>query len=444
MPRRIVIIGGGVAGINTMEEIMKLDPDARITTIKKERIASFSTCGMIYALHGTYPLSECILQEKEAYIEKDIDFRSETTVTGINCDENYIAIGDEKIPYDYLVIATGRKQKIPPIAGTDLEGVYRYSNEEDAAEILEVLDQVENAVIIGAGIIGLQAANAFADRGIRTTVVEALPSLLPTMLDSDMAEIVQNKLEEAGIRFIMGEFVQSIDGKERVVSVSVKAEKISADMVVLAAGMQPNIDLALDAGIEIGEFGGILTDTALRVKRKRGYLENVYALGDCIEVIDGITNRPRLSMLASTAVIQARLVANNICGKNKIYNPVLSPAVTVLGGLQVGSVGITSEMAKRYGIDIIIGKSKKLTRARYYPGRKPITLKLIFDHNRKLIGAQAVSEETVPGRIDAFTIAISKGLTVDELVEMERCFEPALSFLTDVTIDAARDAISRM
>ncbi len=426
-----------------MEEMQKLNSDLDITLIKKEKVASFSTCGMIYALYGTYPLDECILKEKEAYIEDGVDFRTETEVKAINLDENYITVRNEKINYDYLVIATGRKAKTLPIDGTELVGVYQYVNEEDAARIIEAIPSAKNAVVIGAGIIGLQSANALAEKGISTTVVEALPSILPVLLDSEMADIVQSKLEETGIRFIMGKFVESIDGSGHVESITVGGEKVPADIVILASGMQPEVSLAQNAGIEIGNLGGILTDSALRVKRGRGYLENVYALGDCIEVVDGITNRPTLSMLASTAVIQARVVANNICGRNTIYDRVLSPALTVLGGLQIGCVGITSENAKRFGIDVVSGIKKKSTKARYYPGRKPITLKLLFDQNRKLIGAQAVSEETIPGRIDSLTIAIKESLTAEEILQMERCFEPAIALLTDVMVDAVKDALCK-
>ncbi len=444
MSKKIVIIGGGVAGINVMEELIKLDPELNITIIKQEQIASFSTCGMIYALHGIYPLSECILHEKEFYAEGGVDFRENTTVTGINVDDNYISIKDEKISYDFLVIATGRNPKIPTIRGADLDGVYQFSNENDALKIMKAMKSAKSAVVIGAGIIGLQSASAFAAQGLKTTIIESCSSLLPSMLDSDMAKIVLGRMKEDGIKFILGESVKSINGSGHVSSVSVGEEKVQADMVVISAGMIPNADIAQNAGINTGSSGGIHTNKSLMVKRGGESPGNVYALGDCIEVIDAITNSPKLSMLASSAVIQARVVANNILGRNGVYHPVLNPAVTVLNELQIGSVGITSEIAKKEGIEIVAGKSKKATRARFFPGRKPITIKLLFNLDAELIGAQAVSEETVPGRIDAFTIAIRKNFTAYDLLETERCFEPALSLLTDAAVDAAQDAIGKL
>jgi NADH oxidase (H2O2-forming) len=207
------------------------------------------------------------------------------------------------------------------------------------------------------------------------------------------------------------------------------------------------VDLARKAGIEIGELGGIITDCKLHVKKEKGgeYLENVYALGDCVEVIDWVTKRPTLSMLASTGIAQSRIIADNLFGgRNCVFNPCLSPIATAVSDLQIGSIGVRFEIAKKFGIIPITGKRSKFTRVRYYPRRKPLTVKLLFDGERKLIGAQVVSGECVADRLSEYSVAIRKGITAEELLSIERCFEPSLSLHVDATVDAVRDAMKKM
>lgn len=224
-------------------------------------------------------------------------------------------------------------------------------------------------------------------------------------------------------------------------------EEIPADVVVIAKGMRPNVDLAKEAGIEIGETGGIITDGSMHVK-KGDYLKNVYALGDCVEVIDAITHHPRLSQLASTAALQARIVMDNILGIRDSpydsFDPCLSPTVAAISDLQVGSAGIMSETAWRHGMKIIEGKASKYTKVRFDPEKEPITVKLLFEaDSEKLVGAQIVAGETVADRINDLCIAIKKGETAKELCKRERCYDPTLSMLKDVIVDAAENALER-
>ncbi len=446
MAKKVVIIGGGAAGIDVLELLHRGKKDAEemeLTLIKKEKEGFFSTCGLPFALQGMYDIKELELIKPGFYIDKGVDFRTGAEVTGINLEDGYVSVDTgEDIKYDYLVIATGSKPFIPPIEGTNLEGVYTLTGREDGERIEAAMNaNPGNALIIGAGLIGLQTAVAFSKKGISTTVVEMLPYLLPTILDADMTSIVQKWLHN-DITFIFGKPVSAIKGDQQVKSVIVEGEEIPADIVLISAGMRPNVDIAMKAGLEIGESRGIVTDRSLRVKKEKSYLNNVYALGDCVEVLDAVTSRPRLSQLASTALIQARVVANNILGISSSYEPCLSPTVAAISGLQVGSVGVTSETAKRYGIKIKAGNAIKYTKARFFPGRKLIIVKLIFEADtEKLIGAQVISEETVAERINELTLAIKAGITANEICMRERCFEPSLTMVEDVIVDAAVKAI---
>ena len=445
MPKNIVI-GGGLAGFHVLEDVLKRAPEQakNFMLITKEKLGWPSTCGIPFGLAGEYDLKRLEIRPPSYYREKGFDVKTETEVTSINVEDNTVSIGEEKIRYGNLIIATGKKPSLPPIEGIGLEGVYTLTTLTEAFKVEKAMKDAKEAVIIGAGVIGLETAATFSSRGIKTTVIELMPSVLPLNIDSDMAAIVQKRLEDREIQVMTSTAVNSINGKEKVESVTAGGREIPADLVVVATGIRPEVELARKAGIEIGETGGIKTDSALHVKKGKTYLSNVYALGDCVEVISGVTYRPVLSALGSTAALQSRVIVDNLLGGKSIVPFYLSPFVTSIAGLQVGSVGATFQTAKNtIGIEPIIGKSTKLTRARYYPGAKQVTVKLLFDCER-LIGAQVISEETVAERINLLTIAVMKRLTAKELWLMERCFNPAVSLMTDAIVDAAMDALNKM
>jgi NADH oxidase (H2O2-forming) len=457
MGRKIVIIGGGAAGIDVLELVLRWcrapsGEAPELTLIKKEPEGFFSTCGLPFALEGHFPMTALELFKPEYYREQGVDFRTGTEATRINVDEQtvHLTTGAE-LPFDELVIATGSKPFIPPLRGTELKGVFTLWSREDGERLKAAMaaEGTRNAVVIGGGLIGLQTAVAFATKGLKTTVVEMAPQLLPAILDPDMASIVQKRVR-TDIAVLLGQQVSALQGEDWVESVLVGAEELPADIVLIAAGMRPNVELARQAGIEIGTRGGIVVDQSMRVKNGQSFLRNVYALGDCIEVIDFVSRQPRLSQLASTALIQARVIANNLlgigasCEHECIYGPCLSPTVSTIAGLQVGSVGVTSAIARRYGIAIKAGMAIKYTRARYFPSRKLIIAKLLFAADtEKLIGAQLVSEETVAERINELTLTIKASVTATDLVMRERCFEPSLAMVEDVLVDAAVKAIKR-
>jgi len=450
--KKIVIIGGGDAGTYTVEALMRKGAVKQfdITLVKKEKEGSSSICAVPFALQGVFSMKEVAeIEPPESFVKHGIDYRTETEATSIDLENETVSLSTgEEIKYDYLVIATGRKPRIPAIEGVDLEGVYTMSTVEDGRKIEAAMNapETKSAVVLGGGPIGLQVALAFLKKGLKTTVVVGHSAPMSSMLDPDMASIVRERMEKEGVEFLFGKSVDAIKGEGgKVKSVMTNGEELPADIVVICKGMLPNTDLAKRAGIEIGETGGIVTDQLLHVKKNGKYVHNVYALGDCVEVIDAITLRPRLSQLASTALVQAKVVANNIMGISCLFEPCLSPTVATIADLQVGSVGITSEIAAKYGIEVVSGKKEKPTRARFYPGRKSMTVKLLFDaYSEKLIGAQIISEEMVADRIDGLCNAMRKGMTAKELSMMEKSFDPCVSLHRDVMVDAAEIAAEQL
>ena len=459
MTKKIVIVGGGIAGIYVLRNLLarkdEVEEGMDFTVLKREKSGWVSTCGLPFALRGWYEIDRTEINKPQFFLDQGVDFRTETEVTKLNLEESSVALKTgEVLKYDFLVIATGRKQFVKE---TKLEGVYTFNNEEDAKKIEAALNKgAKNAYIRGRGIIGLQAAAAFSTRGLKTTVHGGPPSLLPSSLDPDMGDLVKERMEKDGIRFILDRReITAIKGHEgRAKSVVIgereeEKEEIPADIVIIGKWMIPEVDLAREVGVGIGESGGIVTDRGMHVKKGRGHITNVYAVGDCTEVVDAITHRPRLNQLASTAVTQATVIADNILSdiseQPGLYSPCeycFGPTVADVGGVLIGSVGVTSEAASRAGIKTISGKATKLVKARYFPGATPLTLKLIFDaYTKKLIGAQMVGEATVAERVNELGVAIRAGMTAEEMRNMERCYDPSQALLIDVTIDAAEKAL---
>lgn len=462
MAKTAVIIGGGISGIFVMKDLLEKSITAKeelkIVLIKREETGWVSVCGLPYALRGWYEIEKVVINKPEFFLEQGVDFRTNTEVESINTKDKTLKLKTgETLKYDYLVIATGRKPALPEVMEkSTLKNIFTLSSMEDARKIEVAFKSgdVKNALVRGRGIIALQAAAAAAANHINTTVLAGPPSLLPGGLDPDMGDMLKDWMQKQGMEFILEN--QPIAGlKEdggwvRSVLIGERGEKeIPAEMVVVAKGMRPNVSLAVEAGIQTGDIGGIITDNSLHVKTKRGYLKEVYALGDCIEVIDGITLRPKLNQLASTSVVQANVISDNIISDIRgnpclysSYDPCVGPVVAEIAGLNFGSVGVTTEAAEQAGIKTISGKATKLTKARYFPGAKPLTMKLIFDaFSMKLVGAQMISEIPVSDRVNEMAVAIRARVTAEDLRSTERCFDPSLSLLVDVTVDAAEDAL---
>ncbi|MDI6888850.1 MAG: FAD-dependent oxidoreductase [Methanocellales archaeon] len=424
----LAIIGGGLAGALVASYVREKDPDMSITLFTKDRYVAYSPRDTPFVLSGDIASFEDLMMHDFSYYkDKGIDLRIDTEITAIDLENKSVIVEGERRGYDQLVIATGVIPDIPQIPGIDKRGVFFIKGIEDGKKVKEAMKSAKNAVVAGADPVSLEIASAFLTSGINTTVVASSPYVLPQYLDPDMAVTVQNKLESLGMRVITGSPLGSINGPEYVEFVTVGKEIIPADLVILSPGAKPNANLAKQAGIKIGETGGIQVDPSMHVTKST----SVYAAGGCVEVIHHITARPTLSMLGGTAIQQARVVAENICGGDATFDPVVNPAVSVIAGLQVGSVGLTSHAAKQAGLAPIEGRAQGLTRAHCYPGAKKIHIKLLFAEER-LIGAQIISEEGVKERIDTLSFLIKSGVTYEQLRHIETCYAPPVSSVVDV------------
>lgn len=436
---KIVVIGSGTAGSNFALFARKLDRKAEIIVIGKEKTMQYSPCALPFVLSGKIPkLEDIIVFPNEFYEKQKIQMMLETEAKTIDRKRKVIITDKDEVPYDKLVLATGSKAFIPPIKGVEKKGVFTLKEMRDVREIQEYIKErkPKKAVVIGAGLIGLEGAVAFRELGMEVLVVELLEHLLPTMLDKDIASIVQSHLEEKGIQFRFGVGVSEIIG-DPVTAVKIGEEEIESDIVLVATGVRANVDLAREAGLEIKR--GIVVDECLRTSDP-----NIYAIGDCAEVYDAVTGERILSQLGTTAVRMAKVAAENVFNKNVKFKPVFNTAITELFDLEIGTFGITQERARKEGVEVVVGKFKGSTKPEYYPGGKPITVKLIFrKDNKKLIGAQIVGGERVWGRIMALSFAAQKETTVEDIAYGETAYAPPISPTIDPITVAAEMALRR-
>ncbi|MFA4661740.1 FAD-dependent oxidoreductase [Pyrococcus kukulkanii] len=436
---RIVVIGSGTAGSNFALFMRKLDRKANIVVIGKEPTMQYSPCALPHVISGTIEKPEdVVVFPNEFYKKQKIEMMLGIEAKKIDRERKVVITERGEVPYDKLVIATGSKAFIPPIKGVESEGVFTLKSLDDVRKIKDYIakKKPKKAVVIGAGLIGLEGAEAFAKLGMEVLVVELLEHLLPTMLDRDMANLVQDEMEKHGVKFKFGVGVSEIIGNP-VEAVKIGDEVAEAEIVLVATGVRANVDLAKDAGLEVNR--GIVVNEHLQTSDP-----DIYAIGDCAEVIDAVTGKRTLSQLGTSAVRMAKVAAEHIAGKNSVFRPVFNTAITELFGLEVGTFGMTEERAKKEGINVVVGKFKGSTKPEYYPGGKPITVKLIFrKEDRKLIGAQIVGGERVWGRIMTLSALAQKGATVEDVAYLETAYAPPISPTIDPITVAAEMAMRK-
>jgi len=446
MVRKIVIIGAHAAGTDAASAARKTDRSAEITLITDQSVAGYSPCGIPFVLGGHIASFEDLIVFPLSYYRRmKMDLRLETKARAINVEDKTVEIEDKKgdsetLQYDSLILATGAYPFIPPIKGREKKGVFALRTLDDGKRIHRALKRSKAAIVVGAGAIGVETAVSFRERGLKTTIVEFLPQVCPAALDRDMARIVQKYLEEKGIKIIVGKRVNEILGDDHVSGVCVDGNEIPADLVLIATGVRPNVKLAKEAGIEIGEMGGIKTNLRMETSVK-----DVYAAGDCAESISPITQRPILSQLGTTAVRQGKVAGINAAGGYSLFLGCLCSFVTKLFDLEIGAVGLTEAMAKRAGIETVSGTITSKTRADYYPGGKQIRVKILVDREtERIIGGQIVGGEEVTQRVNALSFAIQKGMTVRELAKADTCYAPPVNETWEPMVLAAEIAIRKL
>ncbi|MEM2536579.1 MAG: FAD-dependent oxidoreductase [Candidatus Bathyarchaeia archaeon] len=447
MPRRIVIIGAHAAGVDAASAARKIDRTAEITLITDEKHAGYSRCGLPFVIGGQIPSFSNLIVFPPSYFQMmRLNLKTETKVTKIDTGKKAVLTVDkngntEEIPYDSLIIAAGAGAFTPPIKGREKPGILPLRTIEDGQRIEQAIREgAKTAVVMGAGLIGLETAVALQERGLHVTVVEMLPQVLPAMLDADMAKIVQEALEQKGIKILTNKPVEEFLGTEKVTGIVAGGEQINADLFISAFGVRANTQLAVDAGISLGETKLIKTNARMETN-----IKDVYAAGDCAESIHIVTQRPVVQQLGTVAVRQGKVAGINAAGGYATFPGVVGSAVTQLYDMQIGATGLTETAAKRAGIEVITGTVTSKTRADYYPGASPIKVKLVVEkETQRIVGAQIIGGEEVTQRINAVSIAIQKQMTVRELAKADTAYAPPLNETWEPLVLAAELVLMKL
>jgi len=449
MARRIVIVGCGVSGTTAAFYSRKTDRTSEITIVGDEVLPEYSRCGLPYAFSGIVPTMRSLIGYDEDFYEHTnrIDLKLGVTATRIHPDRRVLELKSQDQPaselhYDSLILTTGASPTTLSVPGSTLNGVFTIRTMNDVEGLANYLGESKSrkVAIIGAGLIGSEMAEALLVRGVAVLQAEIVPEILPVILDPDMASVVREKGEEHGVEYHLQSTLEEILGDNgRVSGVRISTHTYKVDAVIVAVRVKPNTELAKDAGIVLGESGGIKTDERMLTSKI-----NIYAAGDCIETFDLISRRHVFFQLATTAVRQSMVAGINASGGEARY-PGSTGATTVkLFGLEVATLGPTTAMAEKIGINPVSVRITGSTRLSYYPGGKDLTVKLLANpENGKLLGAQLVGEEaTLRGNFAS--MAAHLGLTVQEFAEIETCYSPPLAPVWDPVTIAAQALLRKL
>lgn len=446
---KIVVIGGVAAGPKAAARAKRCNPEAQVTLVEKGEWISYGGCGLPYYVGATVKeLNDLMTTSWEAVrtpefmkATKDIDTllgweatkidRAEKTVELVNVGTKEVRV----LPYDKLVLATGADNFKPPIENVDAAGVFTMKTPKDAVDMQEYIKKegVEQAVVIGAGLIGMETAEAYANWGVDVTVIEMKDWIFPQMLDEDMAAVFQNYLESEDMNFMLSTKVEAILVNEEGKVSGVKTDKgeLEAQLVLVAAGVRPSVKLAVEAGLEV--------DRAIIVNEYCQTSDpDIYAGGDCVMCTNIVSGERVYAPMGSTANKHGRIIGNNITGRQDKFPGIVGTSVVKMFDWSAGKVGISEKDAARLGYDVATCIVPGPDITHFMPGKKLIMVKLIADRKTgKILGVQIVGPGKLDKRIDTMAAAMSFGVTAEQLSNIDLAYAPPFSSAMDNLIVAA-------
>ncbi len=453
---KIVIIGGVAAGPKAASKIIRMNPNADITVIEKGELLSYAGCGLPYYISGEVKEQKQLMETPAGVVRDAVFFQNVKNLKSLMATEaveidrtgkrvRVKALATQKeswLPYDKLVLATGAFPIIPPVPGVDKKNVFTLHGVHDAEEIKKIIAKglAKDVVIIGGGLIGIEITEALASHGCRVTVVEMLPQIL-NILDWEMARLVEQHMESKGVKIMTNTkalaLESSREAEDRVAQVRTDKGVLPVDMVILAVGVRPNVALAKHSGLALGEkTGAIQVDDRMRTSDA-----DIYAAGDCVECKDRLTGHACFVPLGSTANKQGRVAAVNICGGNDVFPGVLGSAVCKVFDFCAARTGLTEKTARALGYEVVTAMAPGDDRAHYMPQSKVLLLKIVADKKTgRLLGAQATGPGEGAKRIDVAATAISAGMTLEDVANLDLAYAPPYAPAMDNLITAANVA----
>ncbi len=442
--KRVIIVGGVTAGPKVAARLRRLDEDADITIIEKGEFLSYSGCGLPDFISGKVSSPVELMSPSDATIRniqffssiKNITSLNNTIVEGIDREEkvvktrNFKTGARSKFPYDVLVLATGAVPRIPDIPGIDDPEIYTLNNIEDARRIKASLSaqNAKDVFVIGGGLIGISLAQALVEMGTRVTILEIEPFILKTLMDGDIAVKIQNELNKKGIKIVTGAEIVKFQRADNHLRILIRDTYLQADLVILCTGVKPNNSLAVRAGLELGEYGGIKVNKYLLTSD-----ENIYAIGDCTEKVNIVTGKTEYWPLGSISIKMGRIAADNIAGRKTEFKGSLGTTMLKIFDINVARTGLTMEAARSAGYRAESVVVCGLDRAHYYPNAEYIFLKVIADREtRRLLGAQGYGRGEVISRIDTLATEITHSSTLEDIFKTDLGYAPAFKTPIDI------------
>ncbi|MFG1896922.1 FAD-dependent oxidoreductase [Micromonospora zamorensis] len=454
MAQRLIVIGGDAAGMSAASQARRRRDrgDLEIVVFERGHFTSYSACGIPYWISGLVPGPDALIaRDPQTFrTEYAMDVRMRHEVTTIDLERREVIAqdleggGEVRERFDDLMYATGAVPVKPPWAATDAGGVFGMQTLDDGAALREWLDaepQPRRAVVVGGGYIGVEIAEALIQRGLSVTLVEAGDQPMATV-DADMGELVADAMRGLGMTIRTGLPVIGLEQRDGRVSAVVTAEgPMPTDVVVLGLGVRPNAALAEAAGLPIGPTGGVRVDRRMRVPG----LPGIWAAGDCVETLHRVSGMPVHVPLGTHANKQGRVAGINIGGGYATFAGVIGTAVTKVCDLEVGRTGLREGEARTAGFDFVSVIAESTNRAGYYPGARPMTVKLLAERpSGRLLGAQIVGWSEAAKRIDTLAVALWNGMTVDDMTSLDLGYAPPYAPVWDPVLIAARKAVDAL
>lgn len=434
---KVVIVGGVAGGATAAARLRRLDENAEIVVFERSHYISYANCGLPYYIGDVIlDKADLTLQTPASFNSRfHVDMRVRHEVLAIHPETKTVDVKNMETgevfsePYDKLLLSPGAKPVIPRLSGLDLEQIFTLRTVEDTLAIKDYIDhhQVKSVVIAGGGFIGLELAENLCDLGLHVTIVQR-PKQLMNPFDADMASLIQNEMRAHGVQLKLGSTVEGFKQQEKGIEVLLKDESpLQADLGIIAIGVTPDTHLAKEAGLELGIKNSIVVNDRMETS-----IDDIFAVGDAVQVKHYVTGADALISLAGPANKQGRIAADNICGKDSRYLGSQGSSVIKVFDLTAATTGINETNARKAGLDVDSVILSPMSHAGYYPGGKVMTMKVVFEKETyRLLGAQIVGYEGVDKRIDVLATAIHNHMKAVDLKDLDLAYAPPYSSAKD-------------
>jgi NADH oxidase (H2O2-forming) len=438
---RLIVIGGGGAGISAATTAKRVDPSLRVALYTEFEDIAYSPCGIPFVHGKEIPrFEDLFLSTVERYVSDGLEMNMETVITDLDLERRTITARSQTTGFDQAIVCTGFSWKKPDVPGANLEGLHYVKNIRAAMEFDKLLDSLKTIVVVGSHPVAVEMAGNLGHRGLDVHLVDEGSWVLGEVLDPDVAGPVHESLEQRGVTLHLGTRLEAFVGDEHVRAVATSDGEIACDAVIVGLDKEPDAKLAAAAGLPTGTTGGLIVDDHMRTP-----VDGILAAGDVIEVPHGLTMIPVQGLTGSHAYSQGRVAGANTAGEDRAYDPVWVPWGMVAGDYTIGGFSFGETLATAAGAPYVLAKGVGVSRARYFPGATKTHVKLLAEPGTlRLIGGQIHGGEGVKERCDFLAFAAKRGATLEDLAWMENIYSPPIGALFEPIAIAAQNGLAEL